>query len=154
MYRITFEIGELLLNYSKDSNIPGIKGDSEKPFVPRNHYAIGYIDPFISTGADLKYAVVSDYAVPASENYSSYEPEVAGIWLCKNSELKTPPEPFKINRTLIDSKCKDPEEEIEISDCCILDISVVDRLTCPFITSIQRLLELEPDLQKCLTKRF
>jgi len=148
MYRITHEIAKYLATHTKSANIPGIYKDEENPYTPKNIHAIGLIDPVGVMGSDYDYLVECDY--PLQTDYMEHIPSVGGIWLYKRRELKIPSEPVSIPRIVIDPSAKDSLEVFDVTDCCIVIPSEVEKLTCPKITVLKRLLELEPDLNKCL----
>lgn len=149
MYRITYEIAELLLKNPQDPLVPGIIGDDKKPFVAKNKHSIGYLDPICVCGADYDYIVESDY--PLTEGM--HEPGAEGFWLYKRDELKSA-QNVSVPRGLVEAySLLDPEEPLDITDCCIETPSIVDKLTCLQVTSLSRLFEMEPNLKKCILKK-
>lgn len=153
MYRIPVNLADYLIKNSRDPEIPGLNKDPINPFTPRNLCAVGYLDPFVSSGADYTYSVFADLPYPETEKFPAYTPELQGYWLCKREELtqSKDTDQITVNKGIVDPTCIDKDEIIDITDCCIADVPAVDRLTCPMVNSLDRLLELEPGLKQCLT---
>jgi len=149
MYRITDEVAKLLLAHAKNLQLPELTS-SEPLFVPKNSKTIGTIDPIMAIDSTAEYILETDYAF--GETGNTYEPIVDGLWIYRNNKLKTVKEPVMILKALVDPNATDPEELLDVSDCCVEIPSAVEKLTCPKINSIKRLLELEPALKDCLTK--
>jgi hypothetical protein len=151
MYRITPEIATYLLKHSKSAGIPGLLSNDPNPLMPKNKHAVGLIDPQGVIGTEFDYLVEQAYIVTSVTTAS----DPLRFWLYRRDELSQPSESICVPRKLVDAYCTlDPnvnvEEEINISDCFIVVPSDVEKLTCPFINSLPRLLALEPDLQNCV----
>jgi len=146
VYRVTYEIADFLIKDSRNTGLKSISDFSK----PLNAHAIGFIDPFVSIGAEFDYVIYCDTYVPATEYLPEYTPEVEGYWLCKRDEIKMMTEPVLIPRSTIDLNFTGSDESIDISDCCVAEISAIDRMTCPVIYELKRLLELEPGVKECL----
>ena len=140
MYKITSEIVKYLSDHTKVGDIPGVDEDIQKPFVPRNLHAIGFIDPYGATGTVFDYVVEVDHSV----KNMGYDPMIDGFWIYKRTDLKLPSEPVEIPRQAIDPNTKNPEEMFNITDCCVVPPSYIEKLTCRAVKSIQELLKLEP----------
>jgi hypothetical protein len=148
MYKITKELALYLIDNSKDLNIPDIDEKSETPFLIRNFNSIGAINPLLVTGMDCRYLVELD----SSEFGYPQATEVSGFWLYRRDELKKLSEPFEIPRAQVDRHFTDLEAVLDISDCVIELPSSIDKLTCTHVSSMERLLELEPGIKDCVEK--
>lgn len=145
MYRITRDIALYLMDNSRDFKIPGIDKDKVNPFVIQNRDSIGSINAFMVVGSDSKFIVETD--APEANAINS---EVSGFWLYKNSELKTPDDVIEMPRSSLDHYSTDLEEMLNVTDCVVELPSPIEKLTCPSVTTLERLFELEPELKNCL----
>lgn len=146
MYRITEEIAHYLLDVSKSFDIPGIEKDTARPFVIKNRQAIGSINPLLVFGSDAMYLIESDEPESGLDGGTG----VAGYWLYRNDELKIPDDTIEMPRSSVDRYTTNPDEIIDVADCSIELPSAVEKLLCKKIESLERLLELEPELKDCI----
>lgn len=150
MYRITEEIVEFLNTYSKNPDIPGMHSGEEFPYKPKNKHSIGMIEPAGVLGSELDYVIEYDHPVSVGPK-TEHMPVVDGFWVYKSSELKPIDEEVKLPRFVFDSKAG-KDEYVDFTDCFLKTPSAIDKLTCPKISDIKRLLELEPNIKDCLRK--
>lgn len=146
MYRITEELAHYLLDVSKSFDIPGIEKDTTRPFVIKNRQAIGSINPLLVFGSDALYLIESDEPEAGLDGGTG----VAGYWLYRNDELKSPDDTIEMPRSSVDRYATNPDEMIDVADCSIELPSPVEKLLCKKIESLERLLELEPELKDCI----
>lgn len=149
MYRINKEVASFLGKYTKMAPLPEVAESETRVFTPESTKAIGYMDVVSVTSSSFEYIVEADYAVPHGDHFD-YDPEVEGYWLYKRDELKKPKEPVLVPRYFFDPNVTNTEEKIDVSDCCVEVAAGVDKLTCPQINSVSRLLEVEPAIVDCL----
>jgi len=148
MYRLSRELAGYLLKHTKDAQLPELTMNNVHPYKPQNTKAIGLIEPHYSLGSELDWVVECDYKIPQLQ----YQPAVDGCWLYRREELGIPVEPVKIPKAALDPNVKDPEEILDITDCCIMLPTSVEKLTCPSINTLDQLLKKEPTIKECLTE--
>lgn len=134
-----------LIENSNDFHIPGIDKNQDKPFVIGNRNAIGSVNPFLIVGSDAKFIVETDAPEVDADNS-----EVPGFWLYKHDELKTPDDFIEMPRATLDHYSTNMEEQFNVTDCIVELPSPIDKLTCLSVSSLERILALEPDLKSCL----
>ena len=149
MYRLSEEVAQKILKSIKNPDIGELDINSNSVFLAKNKHSIGLIDPFASIGLDLDYILEVPY--PMFTNIQAPEKTLQGYWLYKRGELPTPEEPIEIPKALVDVNLpREAEELLDVSDCCVQVPSDIDKLTCPLVSSFEKLIEKEPLLLDCL----
>lgn len=151
MYQLTPSLAEYLLSHAKDPDIPGLRRDEQKPFIPRNTQSIGIIDPYITMGTDMEYVIEIQYAVE-NEGQKVYTPDVTGCWLYKQAELKPPYDSILFPRAEIDPYYTGADS-LNITDCCVTTPPAIEKLTVIQVQNLDVLLKKEPSLRNCLDSK-
>jgi hypothetical protein len=149
MYRLSVDLARFLIENRRNEDLPRLELGEKKPFEPRNKQSIGFIDPICAVGTDLDYLLESPTPMVNIGDYK-FPPVLDGFWLYKRGELKKPDEPLQVERRLIDPTGRNVSDIIDVTDCAIVLPSDIDKLTCKTITTLEKLLEIEPELRNCL----
>jgi len=152
MYRITPKLAKEIIEKSNSSEIPGWEKNVSEPFTPQNLHTIGIIEPGQAIGTEFDYIVETDHDVTDPFLGQSVPAVVDGCWIYKKNELKPVTEKLEIPKELVDPNCQNPDEKLDITDCVVELPSSIEKQTCPLINDLKRLLQLEPNLKKCLKK--
>lgn len=148
MYRLGTDLAHFLITNRKSEQLPPVGLSELKPFEPRNLRSIGFIDPICAVGTSLDYCI--ECPAPMMETNIPYAPVLDGYWLYRRDELKRPTEPISLERKMVDPTGKDSDEILDVTDCAIVLPSDIDKLTCKTITTLEKLLEVEPGIKECL----
>jgi hypothetical protein len=142
MYRISDDLARILL---KKMKTPKIYTDGERRdlFTPEDYNGIGIIDPIAAVGSEFNFSL--ECPVPVIYPELPYVPNaVDGFYLYRKIELLQPLEKWPITKALVDPTAKDYEEQIDVSDCSVIVGSAIDKLTCKTISTLEKLIEVEP----------
>lgn len=147
MHRISYDLSSYLMNNTNKPDMPPLRLDEQHPFLPKSRKAVGVIDPYMALGIDFDYVVEASVAVI---NNMSTKVESASFWLYRREELKKPTQPVLVPQMYLDPNIQEPDKMLDITDCCVELPPEIEKLTCPLISSLDYLLQIEPDLEKCL----
>jgi hypothetical protein len=145
MYRISEELAKLLLAKMKP---PVIESSGMNAFLPRDFNCIGILDPVCCFGSDFFYILESP--VPVLYPELPFTPVLNGYFLYRKEELAKPTESFPITEGLVNPLTTDYERQVDVGDCAVIIPSDTEKLTAKTISTIERLIELEPLILDCL----
>jgi hypothetical protein len=147
MYRLSDDLAKLILQKMR---IPKIHTEGERKdlFTPVDYRGIGVIDPICAVGTEFNF-ILESY-IPIIYPELPHIPTLKGYFLYRKEELLRPMEKWLITRALIDPTVRDYTEQIDVSDCSVVLPSDTEKLTAKTVSSLERLIELCPDILDCL----
>jgi hypothetical protein len=148
MFRLSDDLARLLLKKMKTPKVY-TEGDRRDLFTPVDYNGIGIADPIAAVGSEFLYTVECPYPVLYPE-LPYQKNSVDGFYLYRRIELLQPMESFPIVRALVDPNAKDYEETIDCSDCAILLADPVSKLVAKTISTLEKLIEVCPDILDCI----
>lgn len=146
MYRLSDELAKLILSKIK---APEIESSGPDAFLPKSLNSVGIIDPTCAIGTQYHYLLETPVPI-IFPDLSHIPPSVNGYFLYRKEELLQPMESWLIIEALINPLAKDYENQIDVSDCAVVLPSDTEKLTAKRISTIERLIELEPRISNCL----
>ena len=148
MYRLSDDLAHILLKKMKTPKIH-TEGNRKDLFTPVDYNGIGIADTMCCVGSEFNFLLESPIPLIYPE-IPSIPPSVNGFYLYKKGELLQPTEKWLITKALVDPTTTDYEEQLDCSDCAIILADPITKLTSKTISTLEKLIEVCPDILDCL----